>query len=132
MSGRNSDSSTRNPNNRARSCDDRIRRTAHQDIETGAVLQSVQSNRLIGRNIPLLGERLLRRSCRQISTLQKPRPAQLPRRILIAKRLFYSEFRDSPSRAARSASFGSRSPGPSSPETIIPLILTIASSVNAI
>src|SRR3954451_9734114 len=43
---------------------------------------------------------------------------------------FRSELRDSPRRRARSGSRGSRSPGWSSPETIISLIFAIASSVT--
>src|SRR5689334_22887547 len=40
------------------------------------------------------------------------------------------ELRDRPSRSARSFSLGSRSPGPSSPVTIMALIFSMASSVT--
>lgn len=41
-----------------------------------------------------------------------------------------SELRERPSRPARSASFGKRAPGLSSPLTIMALIFSIASSVT--
>ena len=98
----------------------RIRRTARKSSTVSSRWKSTTN---VIASSSSFGSRLVTyvpSPCRTSSTL-------IRHNALTASR---SELRDRPSRWARSASFGSRSPGASSPEMIMPLILSIASSVT--